>query len=146
MDQPVARHGTRPAQSCGLLHYPGFHEPGASQAVGINRGVWESFDADDQRVFEAMAACEYTRAVAEFNTNNARSLRQLRDEGTVKILKFHDSLLRAFLQLSNDVVAEIGAGDELSKKIYLSYQQFRGLMMDWSDLAERAFMNSRRLA
>ena len=85
-----------------------------------------------------------TRArLAEFNANNALSLRKLRDEGTVKILKFDDSLLKAFLAISKDVVAEIGSGDELSKKIYASYQQFRASIMDWSDIAERAFLNSR---
>jgi hypothetical protein len=31
-----------------------------------------------------------------------------------------DSLLKAFLAISKDVVAEIGSGDELSKKIYAS--------------------------
>jgi TRAP-type mannitol/chloroaromatic compound transport system substrate-binding protein len=126
-------------------YYPGFHEPGAGQAVGINKGVWESFDASDRRVFEAVAACEYARSLAEFNTNNALSLRKLRDEGAVKILKFDDSLLKAFLAISNDVVAEIGSGDELSRKIYASYQQFRASIMDWSDIAERAFLNARRL-
>ena len=43
-------------------------------------------------------------------------------------------------------IAEIGSGDELSKKIYASYQRFRASIMDWSDIAERAFLNSRRLA
>jgi TRAP-type mannitol/chloroaromatic compound transport system substrate-binding protein len=127
-------------------YYPGFHEPGANQAVGINKGVWESFDASDRQVFEAMAACEYARSLAQFNANNALSLRKLRDEATVKILKFDDALLKAFLKISKDVVAEIGAGDELSKKIYASYQQFRASIIDWSDIAERAFLNARRLA
>jgi TRAP-type mannitol/chloroaromatic compound transport system substrate-binding protein len=127
-------------------YYPAFHEPGLGVAVGINKGVWESFDAGDRRVFEAVAACEFARSLAEFNANNALWLRKLRDEGTVKILKFEDSLLKAFLTISKDVVAEIGSGDELSKKIYASYQQFRASIMDWSDIAERAFLNSRRLA
>jgi len=130
----------------GYYYYPGFHEPGANQAIGINKRVWESFDASDRRVIEAVAACEYARSLAEFNANNALSLRKLRDEGTVKILKFDDSLLKAFLTVSKDVVAEIGSGDELSRKIYASYEQFRASIMDWSDIAERAFLNSRRLA
>jgi TRAP-type mannitol/chloroaromatic compound transport system substrate-binding protein len=133
-------------KAAGYYYYPGFHEPGAAQAVGINRGVWESFDASDRRVIEAVAACEYARSLAEFNANNARSLRKLRDEGIVKILKFDDSLLKAFLTISKDVVAEIGSGDDLSRKIYASYEQFRTSIMDWSDIAERAFLNSRRLA
>jgi TRAP-type mannitol/chloroaromatic compound transport system substrate-binding protein len=120
----------------GYYYYPGFHEPGSAQAVGINRSLWESFDARERRIIEAVAACEYARTLAEFNANNALALRKLRGEGTVKILKFDDPLL----------VAEIGARDELSRKIYASYQQFRGSIVDWSDIAERAFLNSRRLA
>jgi TRAP-type mannitol/chloroaromatic compound transport system substrate-binding protein len=126
-------------------YYPGFHEPGTSVAVGINKGVWESFDASDRRVIEAVAACEYARSLAEFNANNALWLRKLRDEGAVKILKFDDSVLKAFLAISKDVVAEAGSGDDLSKKIYQSYMQFRASIMDWSDIAERAFLNARRL-
>jgi TRAP-type mannitol/chloroaromatic compound transport system substrate-binding protein len=133
-------------KAASYYYYPGFHEPGTNLAVGINKGVWESLDASDRRVIEAMAACEYARSLAEFNANNALSLRKLRDEGAVKILKFDDSLLKAFLTTSKDVVAEIGSGDELSKRIYRSYEQFRALTMDWSDIAERAFLNARRLA
>jgi TRAP-type mannitol/chloroaromatic compound transport system substrate-binding protein len=133
-------------KGAGYYYYPGFHEPGSGFSLGINKGAWESFDASDRRVIEALAAGEYARSLAEFNANNALSLRKLRDEGTVKILKFDDSLLKAFLAISKDVVAEIGSSDDLSKKIYASYQQFRASIMDWSDIAERAFLNSRRLA
>jgi TRAP-type mannitol/chloroaromatic compound transport system substrate-binding protein len=126
-------------------YYPGFHEPGTNLAVGFNKAVWESLDASDRRVIEAMAAAEYARSLAEFNTNNALSLRKLRDEGAVKILKFDDSLLKAFFAVSKEVVAEIGSRDELSKKIYASFEQFRASIMDWSDISERAFLNSRGL-
>jgi TRAP-type mannitol/chloroaromatic compound transport system substrate-binding protein len=133
-------------KAAGYYYYPAFHEPGSGFIVGINKGVWESFDASDRRVFQAVAACEYARSLAEFNANNALSLRKLRDEGTVKILKFDDSVLKEVYRLSREVVAEIGSGDELSKKIYASYQQFRASMMDWSDIAERPFLNARSLA
>jgi TRAP-type mannitol/chloroaromatic compound transport system substrate-binding protein len=83
-------------KAASYYYYPGFHEPGTGNAVGINKGVWDSLDSNDRRIIEAMAACEYARALAEFNANNARSLRQLRGEGTIKILKFDDSLLTTF--------------------------------------------------
>jgi TRAP-type mannitol/chloroaromatic compound transport system substrate-binding protein len=126
-------------------YYPGFHEPGTGTTVGINKGVWESFDASDRQVMEAVAASEYARSLAEFNANNALWLRKLREESSIRILKFDDSILKAFLALSKDVVAEAGSGDELSRKIYASYQQFRASIMGWSDIAERAFLNSRGL-
>src|SRR6516164_10801935 len=36
-------------QAAGYYYYPGFHEPGTAQTLGINRRVWESFDASDRR-------------------------------------------------------------------------------------------------
>ena len=126
-------------------YYPGFHEPGTGITLGINKRVWESFDASDRRLIEAAAAAEYARSLAEFNANNALWLRKLRDEGTVKILKFDDSLLKELYRISRDVVAEAGSGDDLSRKIYASYQQFLALIMDWSDIAEGAILSSRNL-
>ncbi len=126
-------------------YYPGFHEPGTGLAIGINRGLWERIAASDRRLIEDAAAAEYARGVAEFSANNAWCLRKLRDDGTVKIAKFDESMIRAFLANSRDVVAQAGAGDELSRRIYASYQDFRKAIMDWSDVAERAYLNSRGL-
>jgi TRAP-type mannitol/chloroaromatic compound transport system substrate-binding protein len=130
----------------GYYYYPGFHEPGTGITLGINKRVWESFDASDRQVIEDATAAEYTRSLAEFNANNALWLRKLRDEGTVKILKFDDSVLKELFRISKDVVAGAGSGDDLSKKIYASYQQFFALILDWSDIAEGAVLHSRRLA
>jgi TRAP-type mannitol/chloroaromatic compound transport system substrate-binding protein len=129
----------------GYYYYPAFHEPGSGFSLGINKGVWDSLAPSDRKIIEDVAACEYARSLAEFNANNAFWLRKLRDAGTVKIQKFDDSLLKALLGISNDVVAEIGSADNLSKNIYTSYQQFRKSSMDWSDIAERAYFNSRGL-
>ena len=80
LDMAIGLH-----KAVGYYYYPAFHEPGSGFTLGINKGVWESFDASDRRVIEAVAAGEYARSLAEFNANNALSLRKLRDEGTVKI-------------------------------------------------------------
>jgi TRAP-type mannitol/chloroaromatic compound transport system substrate-binding protein len=132
-------------EAADYYYYPGFHEPGTSNTLGINLDVWESLDASDQRLIEVAAAGEYSRSLAEFNVNNALWLRKLREETTTKILKFDDSLLKVFFEVSQELVAEAGSGDEISKRIYESHQQFRASIMDWSDVAERAFLNSRRI-
>jgi TRAP-type mannitol/chloroaromatic compound transport system substrate-binding protein len=132
-------------KAASFYYYPGFHEPGTAWTLGINKRVWESFDAGDRRLIEACAAAAYAQVLGNFNTNNAISLRKLRDDGSIKIMKIDDALLRTFLAISKDVVAQAGSGDDLSRKIYASYQQFRESIMDWSDISERAYMNSRRL-
>ena len=141
LDMALGLHKAAP-----YYYFPGFHEPGAALMFCINKRVWDSFNAGDRRLIEAVAAGEYAFSLAEFNANNALWLRKLREEGTAKIMKFDDSLLKAFMTISKDVVAEVGSGDGLSAKIYESYEQFRASIMDWGDIAERAFLNSRRLA
>ena len=68
-------------EAASYYYYPGFHEPSAAQAVGINRAVWDSFDTSDRQVIEAVAASVYAISLAEYNANNALSLRKLRDRG-----------------------------------------------------------------
>jgi len=133
-------------KAASYCYFPGFHEPGTGLALGINRSIWDGFDASDRRVIEDAAAAEYARSIAEFNANNALWLRKLRDGGAVKILKLDDSILKSIVEASKDVVADAGSGDDLSRKVYTSYQRFRALIVDWSDIAERAFLNGRALA
>jgi TRAP-type mannitol/chloroaromatic compound transport system substrate-binding protein len=139
MDMAMGLH-----KAADFYYYPGWHEPGIALALGINRRVWESFDAGDRRLIEAVAANEYAVSLAEFNTNNALALRKLQAEGAVTIRKFDDAMLRMFAEISEDVVAEAGMGDDLSGKIYRSYLEFRALIREWGDIAEGAYLGIRR--
>jgi len=133
-------------EAAAYYYYPAWHEPGTAQTFGINRAVWESFDSGDRRLIEACAAGEYAQSLADFNANNALALRKLRDDGRVTILAFDDSLVNTFREISSDVLAEVASGDDLSRHIYASYMEFRALIRDWSDISERAYLNSRALS
>jgi TRAP-type mannitol/chloroaromatic compound transport system substrate-binding protein len=128
-----------------FYYYPGFHEPGTAMALGVNRGVWESFSQSDRSLIEGIAAGEFSRSLAEFNTNNAIWLKRLRDLGTVQIRPFDDALLRNMLRQSREVLAEAGARDAHSRRIAESHRIFQASIRDWSDVAERAFLNARAL-
>jgi len=140
MDMALGLH-----KAASYYYYPGFHEPGTGLTLGINKPLWESLDASDRRLIAEAAAAEYTRGVAEFSAKNALALRTLRDEGSINILQFDNTVLKAILAASKDVVAEAGKGDELSRKIYASYQQFRALIMDWSSISDSPYLNARGL-
>jgi TRAP-type mannitol/chloroaromatic compound transport system substrate-binding protein len=105
--------------------------------------VWESFDQADRRLIETAAAGEYALSLAEFNTNNARALRDLRTAGVVQIREFDRAMLKTFAEISHDVVAEAGSGDDLSRDIYRSYSEFRASIGEWSAVAERAYLDVR---
>jgi TRAP-type mannitol/chloroaromatic compound transport system substrate-binding protein len=122
--------------AAGYYYYPGWNEPGTALALGINRRVWESLDEGDRRLIEAAAAGEYAISLAEFNTNNALALRALQADGTVQVRRFDDAILRNLAEVSEQVVAEAGAGEGLAAAIHQSYSEFRTLVRGWSDIAE----------
>ena len=140
-------------KAAGYYYFPGFHEPGTGSAVGINKKVWESLDPSDQKIISAVAASEYARSLAEFNANNALSLRKLRQEGSVKILKFDDSVLRALHPISKDVVAEatwnrgvdrfittmgVGDGALISKALAMTAKMGRLVVTNIHPMAENS--------
>jgi TRAP-type mannitol/chloroaromatic compound transport system substrate-binding protein len=126
-------------------YYPGFHEPGTAAALGINKKLWDGLSADDRNAITAAANAEYTVSLAEFNANNAKSLAQLRQDTSIEIRKFDDSLLQALGKASGEVLADIGHKDAITRRVYDSYISFRSRANNWADLAERGYLNARAL-
>jgi TRAP-type mannitol/chloroaromatic compound transport system substrate-binding protein len=128
-----------------FYYYPGFHEPGTGVATAINKTRWDSLTAEDRNIITTVANAEYTYSLAEFNTNNAKSLQELSHDKNIEIRKFDDSLLQTLGKASGEVMAEVGSKDPLTRRIYQSYIEFRSRCTPWSDMAERAFLNARSL-
>ena len=105
-------------------YYPGFHEPGTVLSTGFNKGVWDAFSAEERGLISIAAIAEYTTSLAEFNANNAKGLQELRQNKLIEIRKFDDTLLRALGTISQDVVAELGQKDPMTRRIYESYIAF----------------------
>ena len=128
-----------------FYYYPGFHEPGTVLSTGVNKRVWDSFAAEDRNLISMVAAAEYTTSLAEFNANNGKALKDLSEDKSIEIRKFDASLLRALGKASEEVLAEVGQKDPMTRRIYESYVAFRNQSTRWAELAERGFLNAREL-
>src|SRR5215472_9940502 len=127
-------------------YYPGFHEPGFNATLGINKKLWDSLSASDRTLIEAAAHAETTRSLAEFNVENVKALKLLRSDPRIKIVRFNDQLIRTFGKLSKEVLADTAAKDPLTRKVYDSYMAFLAGVMDWGELSETGYRDTRRLA
>ena len=127
-------------------YYPGFHEPGTNSTLGINKKMWDELTASERALIEAAAQAEVTRSLAEFNAENVKSLKLLRADNRIKILRFSDELIKTFGKLSKEVLADTAAKDPLTRKIYDSYMAFLAGVMDWGELSETGYRDTRRLA
>ena len=61
-------------------------------------------------------------------------------------LRFSDELIRVFGKLSKEVLADTTAKDPLTRKVYDSYMAFLAGVMDWGELSETGYRDTRRLA
>jgi TRAP-type mannitol/chloroaromatic compound transport system substrate-binding protein len=126
-------------------YYPGFHEPGFNGTLGINKKLWDGLTASERALIEAAAQAETTRSLAEFNTENVKALKLLRADERIKILRFNDKLIKTFGKLSKEVLADTAAKDPLTRKVYDSYMAFLAGVMDWGELSETGYRDTRRL-
>lgn len=125
-------------------YYPGFHEPGPALAVGTNLAVWNDLDEWEQSVIKAAARAESTLMNSEYVINNARALSTLENEHGVHVLPFPDDVVTEMARLSQQVLEEASAEDELTGRIYDSFLAAKNEMARWSDVGIHAYLDARR--
>jgi TRAP-type mannitol/chloroaromatic compound transport system substrate-binding protein len=128
-----------------FYYHPGWHEPGTTGEVLINSAAWESLTREEQAMVTAAIQAEAWREYAEINAQNAGSLKVLVEEHGVEVRRFNDELLQEIGRVSGEVVAEVGASDPMTQKIYDSYMNFRTTAMEWGELADQGYYNARSL-
>ena len=126
-------------------YWPGFHEPGSTLAVGINRGVWESLTSSQQSLITNCALAENNRMFSEYNARNNAALETLINKHGVQLRQMPNDVLSAIGEKSGEVVADVGNVDAIGKKIYESFITFRKNSIAWSKVSEQAYTNARLL-
>lgn len=120
--------------------------PWMDMELGLDKALWEELAPADRALIEAAAHAEVTRSLARFNAQNAKALKALRADERIQIRRFNDGLIKTFGRLSKEVLADTAARDSLTRKVYDSYMAFLAGVMDWGELSETGYRDTRRLA
>ena len=80
-------------------YYPGWHEPGTTIEMFVNKGAYEKLPAELQHIIQAAAAKSNLWVLSEFESKNREYLQKLRAESHVKFIKFPHDVLLAFKKL-----------------------------------------------
>ncbi len=124
-------------------YYPGFHEPCAAVTLGINKKLWDDLAPEQRGLIEMCAAAENDMLHAEFAANNAKALVTLIGQHQVQLRRFPDSVLSALAKMSEDVLTEVASADDMTKRVYESYTDFRKMATAWSEVSDRAYLELR---
>ena len=126
-------------------HYPGFHEPGTAEGLGINRKVWDGLTKNQQALIATACQAENSVTLAEFNAKNGAALDTLLTKHGVKLHRFSNEILQHLGKISGEVVAEEGSADAMTRKVYESFLKSRKASISWSKLGDQSYWNARLL-
>ncbi len=121
---------------------PGFHEPGASLAVGINRRVWDEMNADEQAVMTAACQSVNHLSLGEFTYQNAVYLDLLKREHGVQLRSFPSEVVNRMAEAAADVRASSGK-DGIEKRIYESFETSLKTMRGWANVSDGPYYSAR---
>lgn len=124
-------------------YYPGWHEPGPTTELIINREAWEGLPEDLKVMVETTAAAINGEVLAEFTARNATALETLVNEHGVKLRRLPDDVLDRLESASRAVVKESAQGNELAKRIYDSYTTFLDDVRAYHQVSEQAYIEAR---
>lgn len=127
-------------------YYPGFHEPGTALGLGVSRKLYDSMSKADQTILEACAVAENNIDLAEFNANNSKALNTLVTKHGVKLHEFSDDIFKAAGKAAKEVLAQVAQTDDITKKVYESYMNFRKVALEWSKLSDQSYMQKRSVS
>ena len=124
-----------------IYYAAGFHEPGTTFTLGVNRKRFQSLKPSDQKIIEAAASASNQWTWHLFNSRNGDSLARLAANG-VTVKTFPNEVWDAFARETKEVLNRY-ASDELFSRINESYQASMRNSTAWSLKSSTVFVLQR---
>lgn len=126
-------------------YYPGWHEPGPTLELIVNKQAFEGLPADLQAIVRNASRAMNEDMLAEFTARNNAALVELVNTHNVQLRRLPDSVLSELKGISEQVVAEIPGDDPLAQRIYASFIAYRDSVRNYHEISERAYINAREI-
>ena len=125
-------------------YWPGFHEPGAQLAAGVNLDVWNSMNLQEQSIVAGACHRANHLSIAEYVHHNGTALDQLVSDHGVELRQFPIEVMEALARESKTVLEETATTDDITGRIFESFKTSMARSMEWSRISDESYMNIRR--
>lgn len=126
-------------------YYPGWHEPGATIELIVNKQAFEELPADLQKIVEVASRAINQDMLDEFMARNNAALKTLMEEHNVELRRFPDEVLLRLKEISKEVLDELANKNSSANRIVTSYREFQTEVSQWTEIAEEAYFRARDL-
>jgi TRAP-type mannitol/chloroaromatic compound transport system substrate-binding protein len=126
-------------------YYPGWHEPGSTLELIINKPAFEALPKDLQAIVETAARYANADMLDEYTARNNTALKELVTKHHVQLRKLPDDVLKVLHRESDAYLKELSENDPLTKKVYTSWKSFMEDAKEYHHISEQAYINARDL-
>ena len=124
-------------------YYPGWHEPGSMLELLINKDEWDALPNHLKVIIDTAAKAVNQDLLDEYTARNNKALRELVDVHGVELRKLPDDVIAEFKDIANQILEENAEKDEIVKKVYQSYKNFKAEVSAYHQVSEDAFVEAR---
>lgn len=124
-------------------YYPGWHEPGPTLEIIVNRDAYNRLPKDLQKIVEAAARVVNQDMLDEYTARNNGALVELMDVHKVELRQFPKDVTDALHRLSFELYDDIARQDESFKKVYDSYRAYLEGARRYHGISEEAYFDIR---
>lgn len=124
-------------------YYPGWHEPGPTLELIVNKTALESLPADLQKLVEITARAVNQDMLDEYTGRNNRAMDELVNKHGVQLRRLPEDVLKKLKAISMEMYAEQSANDPFFAKVYADYQVFLEQAKSYHKISEEAYYQSR---
>jgi len=120
-------------------YYPGWHEPGPTLELTVNRKAWKSLPRDLQLIVQTTAMAVNLKMLAEFEAKNLKALETLKKKHHVKVLPFPQEVLRDLRGFTKQTLDEESAKNVEFSRVRQAYESFMHDNDRWREISESAY-------
>lgn len=126
-------------------YYPGWHEPGPTLELIVNKDAFEALPADLQKIVEVAARYINQDMLDEYTARNNAGLVNLQTNYQVQLRRLPDDVLRALNKASDEYLRQVASEDEMAAKVYSSWKAYADGVKNYHHISEQAYINARDL-
>jgi TRAP-type mannitol/chloroaromatic compound transport system substrate-binding protein len=125
-------------------YYPGWHEPGPTLELIVNKDALASLPDDLQAIVETAARAVNQDMLDEYTARNNEALISLVETHGVQLRKLPDEVIGELRSISAEMLEELADDSDLSRRIAESVKAFQRQATAYHAISEEAYYQARK--
>ena len=125
-------------------YYPGWHEPGPTLELIVNKDALATLPADLQAIVETAARAVNQDMLDEYTARNNEALISLVETHGVQLRKLPDEVITELRSISAEMLEELADDSDISRRIAESVKAFQRQATAYHTISEEAYYQARK--